>query len=530
MIDELPELVAFAEQLKDALPMQAVGPPPDWMPKATDFAALLLDGGKLKPELEALLSPTQRGPFLRTVQNLQKAGTMFSGGSTANEATNSLIDIIATLRSIEVPKKPEESLTVFYSWQSDSEGKVNRNFIEASLKRAIKQINKGLAVEDAPRKSDIELDKDTKGVAGSPPIVDTIFEKISSAIAFVADLTFVGRTEKDRPLPNSNVLVEYGWALSKLGTPKIIGVMNTAFGKPSWDSLPFNLRHLRWPLEYNLPEKHTPEEKAAVRDAFVAELVTAIDSIVKKKATATKVASKPFSHAVRPTWSPSAFWDLNEPFARRTDINGESVPINVRDGEHIYLRIIPSVPIGPLNPTDAVKLARDGGLEPLTNQSTGRSFGRNRFGAYTFVENKGEILMLTELHKSGELWGIDAYCIDKKIHMEFAGVTFGYIPCSAFEKVFIRTLANYLTFAERTLKIAPPLRLIAGLTRVQGFRMSVPSSHFSTGFDGDFVDNHVEYTGSIDDYGHKPTEILRPFFQHVWRECGLERPDMEIVE
>ena len=30
--------------------------------------------------------------------------------------------------------------------------------------------------------------------------------------------------------------------------------MNTAFGKPDAESLPFDLRHLRWPISYHLAD------------------------------------------------------------------------------------------------------------------------------------------------------------------------------------------------------------------------------------------------------------------------------------
>jgi hypothetical protein len=45
-------------------------------------------------------------------------------------------------------------------------------------------------VEEAVR--DLSVDRDTKDVPGSPPIVDTIFREIDNAAVFVPDLTFVG--------------------------------------------------------------------------------------------------------------------------------------------------------------------------------------------------------------------------------------------------------------------------------------------------------------------------------------------------
>ena len=58
-----------------------------------------------------------------------------------------------------------------------------------------------------------------------PPIVETIFKKIDRAAVFVADLTFAGRRPDGAPIPNPNVLIEYGWALKALGHARIISIM-----------------------------------------------------------------------------------------------------------------------------------------------------------------------------------------------------------------------------------------------------------------------------------------------------------------
>lgn len=91
--------------------------------------------------------------------------------------------------------------TVFYSWQSDRDTTTNRNLVERALGDAIKALTTEASIEEAERSADsLQLDKDTKGVPGSPPITQTIFAKIDRATAFVADLTFVGqRTDGRQP-------------------------------------------------------------------------------------------------------------------------------------------------------------------------------------------------------------------------------------------------------------------------------------------------------------------------------------------
>jgi len=51
-----------------------------------------------------------------------------------------------------------------------------------------------------------------------------------AAAAFATDLMFVGTRSKDGSTANPNALIEYGWALKSLGRPRIIAVMNKAFG------------------------------------------------------------------------------------------------------------------------------------------------------------------------------------------------------------------------------------------------------------------------------------------------------------
>ncbi len=139
--------------------------------------------------------------------------------------------------------------TIFFSWQIDRPTKEGRNLVERALERAISRIGEDTEIEEAVR--ELVVDRDTKGVPGSPPIVDTIFRKIDQAAVFVPDLTFVGARPDGRPTPNPNVLIEYGWALKSLGYSRILPVMNTAFGKPTPDAMPFDMRHLRNPILYD---------------------------------------------------------------------------------------------------------------------------------------------------------------------------------------------------------------------------------------------------------------------------------------
>lgn len=168
--------------------------------------------------------------------------------------------------------------TLFYSWQSDRPYSLNRNFIECVLKKALIKIGRDLECKSALREDELKVDKDTQGIPGTPEITETILNKISECSIFVPDLSFICKTDNDRFVPNPNVLIEYGWALKAIGLSRIVPVMNTAYGDPS--HLPFDMRHLRWPITYYLTEETTQEEKKEIRAKLVSEFSNAITSIV----------------------------------------------------------------------------------------------------------------------------------------------------------------------------------------------------------------------------------------------------------
>jgi hypothetical protein len=187
------------------------------------------------------------------------------------------------------------SHTIFFSWQSDRSTSVCRNLIEKALRDAVRRIAADVAVEAAFR-GELAVDRDTIDVPGSPPVFDTILEKIEQAIVFVPDLTFVGTRVGDRPMPNPNVLIEYGYALSQHGHLRIIAVMNCAYGQPTQENMPFNLGHLRFPIRYTLTEDATDEVRKTVRASLAKDLEKALRLLFEDtefKAALSKIMQRP---------------------------------------------------------------------------------------------------------------------------------------------------------------------------------------------------------------------------------------------
>lgn len=169
--------------------------------------------------------------------------------------------------------------TVFYAWQSDTPNASGRSFVESAAKQSLKHVHASGVLDAAPR-----LDKDTKDVPGMPDIANTILDKIRASSAILADITFIGKStvynkDNEKLLPNPNVLLELGYAIGHLGWERVICVMNTHYGDK--DDLPFDLRHRRWPVSFNLPPDADPETRRSAKRELVKDIGRAIEVIAK---------------------------------------------------------------------------------------------------------------------------------------------------------------------------------------------------------------------------------------------------------
>ena len=127
------------------------------------------------------------------------------------------------------------------------------------------------------------MDRDTAGVAGSPDIAGTILDKIVEADVLVPDVSLITSENSEKHCPNPNVLVELGFAVRALGWPRIIMVMNTAFGPPS--DLPFDLRGRRV-IPYNLPPG--VESKGEQRRLLAGKLRAALSAVFEDSSATTR--------------------------------------------------------------------------------------------------------------------------------------------------------------------------------------------------------------------------------------------------
>jgi len=173
----------------------------------------------------------------------------------------------------------KKNFTLFYSWQSDLSNNANRSFISNCIEKALKEIVKE---NKATIDLQINLDRDTKGISGSPLIADTILEKISTCDIFIGDVTIItpkiSRLFGVRRTPNPNVLIELGYAIKLLGWERIICVNNLKHS--TIESLPFDIRGHRI-TSYDSNNKDLKSLSSTLKSA-ISSIINDYEEIVKR--------------------------------------------------------------------------------------------------------------------------------------------------------------------------------------------------------------------------------------------------------
>ena len=408
---------------------------------------------------------------------------------------------------------------IFFSWQADTPTVAGRNLVERALERAIATIGDDSELEEAVR--ELEVDRDTKGVPGSPPIVETIFAKIDGAAVFVPDLTFVSKRLDGRPSPNPNVLIEYGWALKSLGHNRIVPIMNTAHGVPTPESMPFDMRHLRHPIPYECPDAADEPTRVAARTKLAKALEGAIRLVLQNEPTLT--TSVPQFEGRAPLDGSGRFRAPGESLG----IAHDSLPgsshwiVDLDAGPAMWLRLMPVENTGKSwSLTDIDKALRSpSGLATPIYWSVG-DYGIVRSddgaGLYVATKDQTQTPAVTFVFATGEVWAIETHLVN-------ALAAQNAIPLA--EDEFRKSLGDYVALLTR-LGVPPPYQWIAGIEGIKGRGIHIPPAPGGAAFPlprGSCVADTVtaEGTMAIND---DEKEVLRPFFIKVYDKCGLSRP------
>jgi hypothetical protein len=219
-------------------------------------------------------------------------------------------------------------MRIFWAWQSDTDQAVCRFLVKKALDVAIQDLAGEL--DERP-----ELDHDTKDLPGMPDIVASIFAKIDAATAFVADVTTVAKTDKNKAVANPNVLMELGYAKKAISPDNIICVANTHWFDIA--DLPFDLRNRRGPILYSLPPDSDANARNAARNQLAKDLKNALLSILKNTPTQPSSSMLRSSRDRDPSiWLPKGSKLVHQGFHG----SGQQ-EVTVYEGPRAYIRAAP---------------------------------------------------------------------------------------------------------------------------------------------------------------------------------------------
>ena len=399
--------------------------------------------------------------------------------------------------------------TIFYAWQSDTPDVVNRGFIRGAIEKAIDFVNQAVSIDDA-----LDLDQDTQGVPGSPPLVETLLKKINDCTVFIGDLTLVATvdaTDSAKRLPNANVLIELGYSLARHGSDRLLGVMNTHFGSP--EELPFDLVHRRYPILYSLSPDAGSDERNAVREKLIAAIVTEIRLILREEPS----GSRKTLDRVTQLESESSSFVANERLLRA----GEQ-EIFWLNQPQAFLRVVPTKPLAVRSSVQLRGLARNFAppLRPLATarydvQLVDARVDDGYVVACLLKQDAGKqrrANCVTKVFSDGQIWGVDQRLLRENEKHGGARV----IPSQALRNEFESSLRHYLKFYSESLEGGFPVHMVAGLEFIEGMplvlngdRLSEPSIRY-----------RVVHATEIRSADVTADEILRPFYKKLWDACG----------
>jgi hypothetical protein len=409
-------------------------------------------------------------------------------------------------------------MKIFWSWQSDHDGKISHYLVRDALQAAIAKLRVPEDIEEpteAERRMNLELDHDTKGETGWTDIADSIFRKIENAAVFVGDVTPVGKSsrkekgKRPRAIMNPNVAIELGYAFKALTWSNCLGVINLAYGDV--DDLPFDIHRTRsWPVTYTLSEGASNEEiadaKKKLADAFYLRLRPFLSKVQPK--TEEKFERMP---AVRPP----AFWfEAGAPLGTRRDhatyaMSAESV---------LFLRLIPTDPKQKLTPHDlAGQMASAcGSFDDFGNLF----ILRNDDGAAMCAlgDDKGEVENIAQYFNNGEIWGLNADIVR-------LGRRGGnkYLIMPHVEGVFRKKLPIFVAGMLKDGGAKLPITVIGGAAGVRGQMLAwngVGESGYSK-----MIRNDVVFERNLNSADQAAIdEYLLGLFEAIFEASGKPRP------
>ncbi len=366
-----------------------------------------------------------------------------------------------------------KKITVFYAWEYDRPQRFNRHLIRIALEAAAKRIS-GSAID-----AEVHIDSDTQGVPGQPPVTDTILKKIAACDIFAPDLTFVASTEYGKLVPNPNVLIEYGYALHAKPYTAMMSIMNTAFSPP--EKLPFDIGHVRHPLQYQIESTAKNSERRKTRDALSVQIETALRLMI---ADQIERGQQDNLFAEATPVRPPAF-----PFKAGETIAAFGIPgeqeYRFAGDKGFYIRLFPKYGDQPRVGLANMQAIFDARKPCAMSRTIGGLVSRNACGPL-IIDPRGQntTAAMTQGFGTGELWGINAQCFRELGRAPWATnrpEKYPVIASITLEQLFVHSLFNYINIFNNELKLKLPYIVEMGAVGIKGCYLTCPGGEFGQG-------------------------------------------------
>lgn len=419
-------------------------------------------------------------------------------------------------------------MKVFWSWQSDTPGKIGRFLIRDALKAAITELKSMPEIEEPVREA-LHLDHDREGIPGSPELVRTILEKIDTSDVVVADVTIVGTCmpeegeERPKKLINSNVAIELGYALHALTFRKVLMVFNAHYGRH--EELPFDLRHRGGAIVFQLAPQADRASIEAEKKILIQRFVGALKLCLTEPAT--PVAPKPFPETAH-TDGRATYFPAHEPLACVGVPQVDQVEFTYPDGPLCHLRLIPTV--RPTRPLPLAMLTEAAQKVPLLTRQRGAILScPNRFGAIGYEPaypppqpgTTGKLNASTQLFQNGEVWSIGASLIVRERGGRPASLPLPFLPSVVLEQTYYDHLRALLAFATEELELQLPCQVECSLAGIENLTLQVPPEEFRTVLRPQAVVRRILKMPQ----GEAIDRILLDFFCELHDTTGYVRPE-----
>jgi hypothetical protein len=419
-------------------------------------------------------------------------------------------------------------MKVFWSWQSDTPGKVGRFLIRDALQAAIAELKAMPEIEEPAREA-LHLDHDREGIPGSPELVRTILEKIDASDVVVADVTLVGSCapepgeEKPKKLINSNVAIELGYALHALTFRKVLMIFNTHYGRH--EELPFDLRHRGGAIVFQLAPQADRAAIEAEKKILIQRFVSALKLCLNEPAA--PIAAEPFPETPHAD-ARATYFRAREPLARVGVPQVDQVEFIYPDGPLCHLRLIPTV--RRTRPLPLATLTEAAQTVPLLTRQRGAILScPNRFGAIGYEPaypppqsgTTGKLNASTQLFQNGETWSIGASLIVRERGGRPASLPLPFLPSVVFEQAYYDHLRALLAFATGELELQLPCQVECSLVGIESLTLQVPPEEFRTVMRPQVMVRRILKTTQ----GEAIDRILIDFFSELQDATGYARPE-----